>query len=258
MSDRDNFSDSIKREIASWSSWHCMICYEAVSKKGMPEIAHIVPASKKGPRAKYREQYNEEFRKSNGNGLLLCAKHHNEIDAEEYGTKYTIEYLFNRNKTYREKHEFENLVNNELFSNEKNDDTERAIKKLLEYLNMSEDELSEQVRTKYAEEIGNKVELNKKLKTNNFDTRTSRNIKMFVNYNALYFYSALTNTNEEVGNLYLFTAIRALYLKMGNTKTEQEKYNKMLKVLKQCCSGLEFEEEGLLNYYLYICEVFLK
>lgn len=259
MTKRIDFSPSTKREISAWSNNRCMICNASVSRKGMPSIAHIIPAAKNGPRSEYfgKDEYTSDFVKSNRNGLLLCPTHHIEVDNDIDG-KYPIEYLFDLNNMFRERHNLENTVNIELFTGEKIEDTNKAVTNLLDYLEMTEDEISKEVKKKYEEDIETKIDLNRKIQINKFSNNTSQNISTFVEYRGPWYYSALTHTSTEIGNLYLSTAIKALYLKLDYIADEQKKYDEMLTILKRCCNGLEIDETGILNYFFYICEVFKK
>ncbi|MEG0978235.1 MAG: HNH endonuclease signature motif containing protein [Bacilli bacterium] len=259
---RDDFSPAIKREIASWSNWRCMICQKSISKKGQPKVAHIVPASKDGPRAEYYDQYDEGFRKSKDNGLLLCGQHHDMIDDDE--TKpYKIDELFEINHQYQENYEIENSINDLFYSDYRAEDTELATKKLIDFLELSESDFEKEVQQSYKDTLLDKIDLDDKLEKNKFSEFKRRTIKNFVKYYGLNYYAALTFVESEAGNLYFLTAVKLLYKKFKNCKTEDEKYNKMLKVLKKCCVELNsenesFNEMNLLNYYFYVCEVFLR
>ena len=51
---RDDFSQKAKRILGNISNNKCMICYRSLVT---PNYAHIIPASKNGPRGEYRTNY---------------------------------------------------------------------------------------------------------------------------------------------------------------------------------------------------------
>lgn len=250
---RLDFSVAVKRTLQAASFNRCMICNQITSK---PEAAHIIPASKKGPRSEFRENYGDDFIISVNNALNLCRKCHSEIDDESLN-KYSLDELFEINKKYLLNNKIGEEYLNFFYTTEKEMKSELVefYRNLLRALDMTDEEI-EVLLEKHSDYT--KIEFEEKLKINEFSRNIERDIKNMYATDALIARNELKN--NPIMALKIQSAIKVLYLRCAEiTDNQNDIYNQMILLMnKHDPVDNMLDNRVFLNYFFIICEVFLR
>lgn len=250
---RLEFSAAVKRILQSASFNKCMICTKITSK---PEAAHIIPASKKGPRSEFRSEYDNAFIISAENALNLCRKCHSEIDDESLN-KYTLDELLLINKKHLSNNQIGEEYLNFFFTTEKEMQSELVefYQNVLHALDMTDEEI-ETLLNKDPDYT--KIEFEEKLKKNNFSNNIRRNIINMYATDALIVRSELKS--NPIMALKIQSAIGILYLRCAEiTDNQNDIYKRMIQLMNNHDPfNNTVDNRVFLNYFFIICEVFLK
>lgn len=248
---REEFSSSVKRELQIIAKHHCMICHKPTTK---PRIAHIIPASKNGPRSEYRNQYTEKFIGSAENGLSLCNDCHDLVDDPDLNT-YELQDLFDINNTLRSKFKLEEEYKKLLGINEQDYyiELDTFYKNLIAKLNVTDEEIQLVIENHSDFKKINYIE---KMDKNGFNHRQKRKIRSL--YAAELFILKENLENNTIIAIKIHAAITILYTRLSETgMTQEEIYDKMTEHMYDPTDQV-LGNEIILTYYFVICEVFLK
>lgn len=243
---RDNFSIKVKRGLNQLSNGCCMICRRYIST---PNYAHIIPASKQGPRSNERGEYSQEFIISIDNGLCLCPECHMFID-DPSTNKYTTQELFEINKRFQDEFNLKEEYKQQLGIY--NDITDKEIKniytRIYDYLNDDDDI---QIKEDY-----DKISYTDKMNLNQFSKYYQKEIKFFYSVE----FSAFEKAIQEmpIAAVKLRAAISTLYMRLS---MEEKNNNKIIEKMLNIMSDPSEEQLGnklTLYYFFIICEVFKK
>lgn len=243
---RDNFSVKVKRELGLLSSGYCMICRRPVS---IPNYAHIIPASEKGPRSEFRNKYNQDFIISKKNGLCLCPDCHALID-DPSTNRYSLEELFKINQRFQNEYDLKEEYKNQLGIY--NQVTDKEIKDIYNriylYLN-SEDDMP-------AEENYDKIPYDKKMEKNGFNKYHQHEINFFYSEEFSAFYNAIQNM--PIAAIKLRAAVSTLYVRLSSDEEDGNKIIEQMINIMFDPSEKHIGNKITLFYYFIICEVFKK
>jgi len=228
-----------------------MICACPTTK---PRIAHIIPASEKGPRSEFRNEYDEKFITSPSNGLSLCNTCHDLIDDEDLNT-YNVQELFDINNAFRKKFQLEEEYRRQLGINNQDYyiELEEFYKNLIEKLEVTDEQIQLVIK-KHSD--FKKINYIKKIEKNKFNMRQKRKIKSL--YAAELFIFKENLEENPIIAIKLQAAIKILYNRLSEkNKNQEEIYDKMLEHMYDP-SNQVLGNDIVLTYYFVICEVFLK
>lgn len=248
---RENFTPKVKREITNYSAGACMICKK---KLNSPEIAHIIPASEKGPRSKYRNSYSQEFIKSPENGLCLCNYCHELIDDDGLN-KYTVEDLLQINRKFKKDYFISEEYKHLLGINDINNSNEliKFYNHLLNLLNMNDEESNELLEKN---EGFVKICIDEKIEKNDLHFRQARLIRE--KYAFEFFVFKETIENSTIISEKIKSAIKILYHRIKTTDTKMSNadiFDKMLTLMYDPSNQVVGNKTPLI-YFFIICEVF--
>lgn len=228
-----------------------MICKKITSK---PEAAHIIPASKQGPRSELRSNYDDAFIISVENALNLCRKCHSEIDDESLN-KYSLDELFGINKWYLSNNKIGEEYLNFFFTDQKEIHGELVdfYQNVLHALDMTDEE----IETLFHNDPDyTKIDFEEKLKRNKFTPRIKRDITSMYSDDAVIVRNELKR--NPVISYKIQAAISTLYSRCAEeTDVQNEIYNRMVQLMYNPTNNV-VDNKIFLNYFFIICEVFKK
>lgn len=248
---RLDFSAAVKRTLQAASFNRCMICKKITSK---PEAAHIIPASKKGPRSEFRSNYDDAFIISVENALNLCRKCHSEIDDESLN-KFSLDELFKINKGYLSNNKIgEEYLN--FFSTDQKEIHGELIEfyqNVLHALDMTDEEIEALLQK---DPDYTKIEFEEKLEKNKFSRKIKRDITSMYSNDAVIVRNELKS--NPIISYKIQVAISTLYIRCAEeTDVQNEIYNRMVQLMYNPTDNV-VDNKIFLNYFFIICEVFLK
>ncbi|GAA0071412.1 hypothetical protein UT300003_29360 [Clostridium sardiniense] len=248
---RKNFSAAVKRQTELYARGHCMICGKATNK---PRIAHIIPASKEGPRSEYINDFSEEFIISSKNALSLCNDCHDKIDDEGLNS-YSLQELLAFNERSRKNFELLEEYREQigLTNISYTEEIEKFYEILLKELEVTDEELEDKI-SKNMDFI--KIDVDEKLKKNLFNMLQKRRVLNCYAYEFYIFKEAIES--NVIISAKLTAAIKVLYkrlLEMNNNQSEI--FDEMKKLMIDPSQGV-LGNDLVLSYYFIICEVFKK
>ncbi|KMT61248.1 HNH endonuclease signature motif containing protein [Paenilisteria newyorkensis] len=246
---RLDFTQPVKREIALFSNNHCMICDKDTVK---PRIAHIIPASEKGPRSEWRNSYDASYIGSSSNGLCLCNDCHDKIDDDGLNC-YSLEELQEINMKYQKSFNLLTEYKKTLGLMDVNYAIE--IKKFYNVLIQKLNVEDEEIVSLLPQNTFNKVEIEEKMKLNNLSNFQRRRILNSYAYEFHIFQEALEY--DSIVAIKFLSAVKILYKRLSNEFDNQsEILDEMKKIMVDPSEGV-VENDIVLSYFFIICEVFL-
>lgn len=248
---RLDFSPAVKRTLQAASFNRCMICQKITSK---PEAAHIIPASKKGPRSECRSNYDDAFIISVENALNLCRKCHSDIDDASLN-KFSLGELFEINKRYLSNNKIgEEYLN--FFSTDQKEihgELVEFYQDVLHALDMTNVEIEALL---YNDLDYTKIEFEEKLEKNKFSRKIIRDITSMYSNDAVIVRNELKK--NPIISLKIQAAISTLYNRCAEeTEVQNEVYNRMVQLMYNPTNNV-VDNKIFLNYFFIICEVFKK
>lgn len=248
---RLEFSTTVKRTLQAASFNRCMICKKITPN---PEAAHIIPASKDGPRSEFRSNYDDAFIISVKNALNLCRICHSLIDDKSLNT-FSLDELFEINKSYLSNNEIGEEYLNFFFTDKKEIHGELVefYQNVLHALDMNDAEIEALLQK---DPDYTKIEFEKKLEKNKFSRKIKRDITFMYSNDAVIVRNELKN--NPIISFKINAAISTLYVRCATVTDDQnEIYNRMIQLMYNPTDNV-VDNKIFLNYFFIICEVFLK
>ncbi|WP_438714339.1 HNH endonuclease [Enterococcus sp. AZ109] len=247
---RENFTPKVRTEIINYSDGVCMLCLKSLTS---PKIAHIIPASKNGPRSEYRSSYGSDFIKSSDNGLCLCSDCHDLIDDEGLNT-YSLVDLLNINKRFKKdffvKEEYKHLLG--IGDINHSNELVRFYDHLLGLLNCSDKDFDNfDTVTGFT-----KVSVDKKISVNNLYFRQAKTIRDQYAFEFIIFKQSLENSpiiSEKIR-----AAVKVLYQRIKDQEKDlsnADLFDKMMSLMYDPSKQVIGNRIPLI-YFFIICEVF--